>query len=63
MIVALDADILGNDPEDVRHIAGFAAGRRAAIDGKPMNRLWAVEAALLVDGRDGRPPRAPRRAG
>jgi MoCo/4Fe-4S cofactor protein with predicted Tat translocation signal len=50
VIVALDADILGNDPEDVRHIAGFAAGRRAAIDGKPMNRLWAVEPSYTLTG-------------
>jgi molybdopterin-containing oxidoreductase family iron-sulfur binding subunit len=50
VIVALDADILGNDPEDVRQIAGFAVGRRAAIDGKPMNRLWAVEAAYSLTG-------------
>jgi molybdopterin-containing oxidoreductase family iron-sulfur binding subunit len=50
VIVALDADILGCDPEDVRHIAGFAAGRRAAIDGKPMNRLFAVEAAHSLTG-------------
>jgi MoCo/4Fe-4S cofactor protein with predicted Tat translocation signal len=50
VIVALDADLLGNDPEDVRHIAGFAAGRRAAIDGKPMNRLWAVESAHSLTG-------------
>jgi molybdopterin-containing oxidoreductase family iron-sulfur binding subunit len=50
VIVTLDADILGCDPEDVRHIAGFAAGRRAAIDGKPMNRLWSVEAAYSLTG-------------
>ena len=50
VIVALDADLLGNDPEDVRHIAGFAAGRRAAIDGKPMNRLWAIESAYSITG-------------
>ena len=50
VIVALDGDLLGCDPEDVRHIAGFAAGRRAAVDGKPMNRLWAVEAAYSLTG-------------
>jgi molybdopterin-containing oxidoreductase family iron-sulfur binding subunit len=50
VIVALDADLLGSDPEDVRQIAGFAAGRRAAIDGQPMNRLWAVEAAYTLTG-------------
>jgi molybdopterin-containing oxidoreductase family iron-sulfur binding subunit len=50
VILTLDADILGNDPEDVRHIAGFAAGRRAAIDGGAMNRLWAVEAGFSLTG-------------
>jgi MoCo/4Fe-4S cofactor protein with predicted Tat translocation signal len=50
VILALDADILGNHPEDVCHIAGFAAGRRAAVDGKPMNRLWAVEAGYSLTG-------------
>ncbi len=50
VIVALDADVLGCDPEDVRHIMGFAAGRRAAIDGKPMNRLWSVESAYSLTG-------------
>jgi molybdopterin-containing oxidoreductase family iron-sulfur binding subunit len=50
VIVALDADILGCDPEDVRHIAGFAAGRRAAIDGLPMNRLWSIESAYSLTG-------------
>ena len=50
VIVALDADLLGCDPEDVSHISGFAAGRRAAIDGKPMNRLYVVEAAYSLTG-------------
>ncbi len=50
VIVTLDADILGSDPEDVRHIAGFSAGRRAAIDGGAMNRLWSVEAAYSLTG-------------
>ena len=50
VILTLDADILGNDPEDVRHIAGFAAGRRAAIDGGSMNRLWSVESAYSITG-------------
>jgi len=50
VIVALDADLLGSDPEDVRQIAGFAVGRRAAIDGKEMNRLWSVEAGYSLTG-------------
>jgi molybdopterin-containing oxidoreductase family iron-sulfur binding subunit len=50
VILSIDADILGNDPEDVRHIAAFAAGRRAAIDGGAMNRLWSVEAAHSLTG-------------
>ncbi len=50
VIVALDCDFVGSDPEDVRHIAGFAAGRQRAIDGQPMNRLWVVEAAHTLTG-------------
>jgi molybdopterin-containing oxidoreductase family iron-sulfur binding subunit len=50
VILALDADLIGNDPEDVSHIKGFAAGRRAGIDGGPMNRLYAVEAAFSLTG-------------
>ncbi len=50
VILALDADPLGSDPEDVRHIAGFAAGRRAAIDGGSMSRLWSVEAGFSLTG-------------
>ena len=50
VILTLDADVIGNDPEDVLHIAGFAAGRRAAIDGGAMNRLWAVEPGYSLTG-------------
>jgi molybdopterin-containing oxidoreductase family iron-sulfur binding subunit len=50
VILAIEADLLGCDPEDVRHIAGFAVGRRSAIDGGPMSRLWSVEAAQTITG-------------
>ena len=50
VVIALDADLLGGDAEDVRHIAGFAAGRRSAVDAGTMNRLWAVEAGYSLTG-------------
>ena len=50
VILALDADILGNDPEDVSNIRGFASGRRSGADGGPMNRLYAVEAGYSLTG-------------
>ena len=50
VILTLDADPLGADPESVRHIAGFAAGRAAGTTGGTMNRLWAAEAAYSLTG-------------
>ncbi len=50
MVLTLDADPLLTDPESVRHIGGFAAGRRAGATGGAMNRLWAVEAAYSLTG-------------
>jgi MoCo/4Fe-4S cofactor protein with predicted Tat translocation signal len=50
VILALDADPIGSHPEDVRHIAGFAAGRSAGVRGGTMNRLWSVEAAYSLTG-------------
>ena len=46
VILALDADPLGSDPEMTRHSRAFAAGRRA----EPMNRLYVVEPAVTVTG-------------
>jgi MoCo/4Fe-4S cofactor protein with predicted Tat translocation signal len=50
VILTLDADPLLTDPESVRHIAGFAQGRRAGAEGGTMNRLWAVEAVYSLTG-------------
>jgi len=50
VILALDADPLGNDPEDVRQIAGYTAGRRSGIGGGGMSRLWSVESAYTLTG-------------
>ena len=50
VLLTLDADLLGNDPDDVSSISGFAYGRRSAIDGGPMSRVWAVEAAHSLTG-------------
>ena len=58
VILCLDADPLGADPEMVRHARGFADGRRAgasggtpsAGSGQAMNRLYAVEGVLSLTG-------------
>ena len=47
VIVALDADPLGDDPAALRHARDFAAGRDPE---KEMNRLYVVEPGLSVTG-------------
>jgi len=49
VVVALDADFLGEGPGHVRYARDFA-GRRKARDGAPMNRLYAVETAPTLAG-------------
>ncbi|HSP99864.1 MAG TPA: 4Fe-4S dicluster domain-containing protein [Candidatus Dormibacteraeota bacterium] len=50
VILSLDADILLEDRDAVRHARGFAAGRRAAAPGEAMNRLYVVESVLTITG-------------
>jgi MoCo/4Fe-4S cofactor protein with predicted Tat translocation signal len=54
VILCLDADPLGTDPEMIRHARGFAAGRRAhapaTSSGQGMNRLYAVEGVYSLTG-------------
>ena len=50
VILALDADPLLADPEMIRHVRGFAAGRRAGASGGEMNRLYAVEGVYSLTG-------------
>ncbi len=50
VILALDADPLLADPEMIRHVRGFAAGRRAGASGGEMNRLYAVEGVFSLTG-------------
>ena len=50
VILALDADPLLADPEMIRHVRGFAAGRRAGAEGGEMNRLYAVEGVYSLTG-------------
>jgi MoCo/4Fe-4S cofactor protein with predicted Tat translocation signal len=50
VILALDADPLLTDPEMIRHVRGFAAGRRAGASGGAMNRLYAVEGVYSLTG-------------
>jgi molybdopterin-containing oxidoreductase family iron-sulfur binding subunit len=50
VIVALDADPIGTDADNVRNIAGFSAGRARGTSGGAMNRLWAVEPVMSLTG-------------
>ncbi len=50
VLLALDADLLFDDRDAVRHARGFADGRRMATTDGTMNRLYAVESALTVTG-------------
>jgi molybdopterin-containing oxidoreductase family iron-sulfur binding subunit len=50
VIVALDADLIGTDADQVRHIAGFAAGRARGTSGGEMNRLWSAEPVMSITG-------------
>ncbi|HJQ97413.1 MAG TPA: TAT-variant-translocated molybdopterin oxidoreductase [Candidatus Polarisedimenticolaceae bacterium] len=50
VIVALDADLIGTDADNVRNIAGFAEGRARGTSGGAMNRLWAVEPVMSLTG-------------
>jgi molybdopterin-containing oxidoreductase family iron-sulfur binding subunit len=48
LIVSLDADLLGLEPNMVAHSRAFAAGRQP--ENGHMNRLYVVESALTVTG-------------
>jgi molybdopterin-containing oxidoreductase family iron-sulfur binding subunit len=50
VIVALDADLLGGGANQVRHIAGFSAGRARGTAGEAMNRLWSIEPVMSLTG-------------
>ena len=48
VIVALDADLLGDEGSPVKQARGFAEGRQ--LEGGEMSRLYAVESALSITG-------------
>jgi MoCo/4Fe-4S cofactor protein with predicted Tat translocation signal len=51
VIVALDSDFLYAEGSSVKHARGFAKGRQPdRTDGRPMNRLYAVESRYSVTG-------------
>lgn len=50
ILVALDADFMGTEGDNVRNARGFANGRRVVSENDTMNRLYAVEPAFTVTG-------------
>jgi MoCo/4Fe-4S cofactor protein with predicted Tat translocation signal len=50
VIVSLDCDFLGTEPDAHVHIRRFAQGRRLRQSGDAMNRLYAVEALFTLTG-------------
>ncbi|HKJ91857.1 MAG TPA: hypothetical protein VJ957_01760 [Longimicrobiales bacterium] len=50
VIAAFEADLLGGMDTAVQAVAGFAAGRKLAKPGDPMNRLYALESRMSVTG-------------
>ena len=50
VLLTLEADLFGNDAEDVYQIGGYASGRRSGMSGGPMSRVWAVESAYSLTG-------------
>ncbi|MFW5653479.1 MAG: TAT-variant-translocated molybdopterin oxidoreductase, partial [Planctomycetota bacterium] len=62
VIVSLDADLLGTDPDVLRNSRGWGRGR-AAVDEGWMNRLYIAEPNFTVTGTvaDGRLPAPPSR--
>lgn len=50
VILGIDADFLGSDPEAVYHIRRFAKGRKPSAKSPAMSRYYAVEAAMTPSG-------------
>ncbi len=58
VVVALDEDLLGPGPAQVRHADGWASRRRAALAGDGACRLHGGRTDADADGGDGRKPAA-----
>ncbi len=65
VVLAIDADLFGSDPESVRHARDFSDNRRMQSTADGMNRLYVVEAAHTITGgmADHRMPLASSRIG
>jgi molybdopterin-containing oxidoreductase family iron-sulfur binding subunit len=50
VILALDSDFLHSGPGCVRYLRDFAARRRPGVEGRGMNRLYAMESAYTLTG-------------
>jgi MoCo/4Fe-4S cofactor protein with predicted Tat translocation signal len=50
VILGIDADFLGSDPEALYHIKKFAMGRKPSLKNPEMNRYYAVESGLSTSG-------------
>ncbi|MBR9979043.1 MAG: TAT-variant-translocated molybdopterin oxidoreductase [Bacteroidetes bacterium] len=50
VILGIDADFLGTDPEALYHIRNFSSRRKPEPSSPDMNRFYAVEAAMTMTG-------------
>ncbi len=50
VILGVDADFLGTDPESLYHIRRFSSRRKPERDAADMNRYYAVEASMTTSG-------------
>ena len=50
VVLSLDGDFMGSGPGSVGHQRAFASGRRPAVAGDPINRLYVVESHYSVTG-------------
>src|SRR5690606_29189111 len=50
VVVSLDRDFVGDDPDRVRNMRGFAAARQVLDTHSPMSRIYMVESTFSITG-------------